>query len=92
MSSIIAAEVHAPSLTRTRLSLGAAHAVKVWLNGSLVYEGQPGPSPVQPDQLGVDVTLKEGSNHIFIQVTYQGEGEAIYARFMDPDRKLQHGP
>src|SRR5262249_54853136 len=84
------AEVIAPSGLRTRLQLGAAHAVKVWLNGTVVYEGQPGLSPVQPDQIGVDVSLREGTNQMLMQVTYQGEDQAVYARFLDPDRKLRY--
>ncbi|HWY88028.1 MAG TPA: PVC-type heme-binding CxxCH protein, partial [Gemmataceae bacterium] len=93
-SVFIAAEVTALSAMRTRLQLGAAHPLKVWLNGKLIFDGVPGPSPVQPDQTGVDATLSEGSNHLLIQVTYQevtpGAG-AIYMRFLDPDRKLRYG-
>jgi hypothetical protein len=87
----VAAEVTAPSSLRTRLQLGAGHAVKVWLNGKMIYDGQPGQGPAQPDQAGVDVTLNEGSNQLLLQITYQGENEAIYARFLDPDRKLRYG-
>src|SRR5437016_2078118 len=78
----IAAEVTAPASLRTRLQLGAAHSLKVWLNGKLVYQGIPGAGPVQPDQAGVDVILNEGTNHLLAQATYQGDGEALYARFL----------
>jgi hypothetical protein len=87
----VAAAISAPSSLRTRLQLGAANPVKVWLNGKLVYEGQPGPSPVQPDQAGADVILTEGINHLLVQVNYQGGNAAIYARFLDPDRKIRYG-
>src|SRR5262249_46163314 len=87
----VAAELTSPAGLRTRLQLGASHAVKVWVNGNLVYEGQPGPSPAQPDQAGVDVTMKEGVNQLLVEVSYQGDNEAIYARFLDPDRKLRYG-
>jgi hypothetical protein len=90
-SAHIAAEVSASTPMRTRLQLGAAHAVKVWLNGKVVYEGQPGPNPVQPDQAGVDVNLTEGTNALLVRVTYQGDSAALYARFLDPDRKLTYG-
>jgi hypothetical protein len=89
-SAHVAAELSSPTGLRTRLQLGASHAVKVWLNGNLVYEGQPGPSPAQPDQAGVDVTLREGVNQLLVEVSYQGDNEAIYARFLDPDRKLRY--
>jgi putative membrane-bound dehydrogenase-like protein len=87
----VGAEVTAPSSLRTRLQLGAAYPIKVWLNGKVVYEGQPGPGPAQPDQDGVDVDLSEGANRLLVQITYQGDNEAIYARFLDPDRKLRYG-
>ena len=56
----------------------------------MVYEGKPGTNPVQPDQAGVDVTLIEGVNRLFVQATYQGDNEAIYLRFLDPDRKIRY--
>ena len=87
----VTAEVTAAAPFRARLQLGAAHPVKVWLNGKLVYEGQPGANPVQPDQTGFDVTLNEGPNRILVQATYQGDTEAIYVRFLDPDRKIRYG-
>jgi putative membrane-bound dehydrogenase-like protein len=89
-AAYVAAEVTSPSAWKTRLQLGAAQPVKVWVNGGLVYEGQPGPAPVQPDQTGIDVTLREGGNQVLIQMNYQGDSEAIYARFLDPDRKLRY--
>ncbi len=86
-TAAVAATVMAPSPLRTRLQLGAAQPLKVWLNGKLVFEGQPGPSPVQPDQVAVDVSLIEGANQLLVQVSYQGDHEALYARFLDPDRQ-----
>ncbi len=86
----VAAEVSVQAPMRARLQLGAAHPLKVWLNGKMVYEGQPSPGPVQPDQSSIDVSLHEGRNQLLIQATYQGDHEAIYARFLDPDRKISH--
>jgi hypothetical protein len=88
--SLVAAQVTAPGNLRTRLQLGSAHPLKVWLNGKVVYNGQPGSRPSQPDQAAIDVTLKEGVNQFLIQATYQGDGEAVYARLLDPDRKLTY--
>ncbi len=89
-SACIAADVTAPSPLRTRLQVGAAHAVKIWLNGKLIYDGKPGVNLAQPDQIGVDVTLIDGINRVFVQVKYQGDNEAIYIRFLDPDRKIRY--
>jgi hypothetical protein len=86
----VASEITAPVSMRSRLQLGAVHGLKVWLNGQVVYEGQPGTGQTQPDQLGVDVQLKEGVNRLLVQVMYQGDGVALYARFLDPDRKLKY--
>jgi hypothetical protein len=73
---------------RTRLQLGAVHPLQVWLNGKVVYSGKPGTSQATPDQAGVDVDLREGVNQLLFQVTYQGAKEALYARLLDPQRKL----
>ena len=86
----VAAEIHSPAPYRTRLQLGSAHALKVHLNGKAIYEGRPGPGPVQPDQIGIDVTLQNGTNRLLIEVTYDGDDEAVYARFLDPERKLRY--
>jgi putative membrane-bound dehydrogenase-like protein len=86
----VAAEVTAPSSMRSRLQFGAVHPLQVWLNGKALYSGRPGVSQATPDQAGVDVELREGVNRLVIQVTYQGTKEALYARFLDPLRKLRY--
>lgn len=86
----VAAEVTAPAAMKAQLQLGAAHAVEVRVNGKRVYEGKPGTGPAAPDQAAVAVELAAGTNRILFYVTYRGENEAIYARLLDPDRRLQH--
>src|SRR5207249_1353648 len=86
----VAAEVTAPSLMRTRLLLGAVHPLQVWFNGKVVYSSKPGTSQATPDQAGVDVDLREGVNQLLFQITYQGAKEALYARLLDPLRKLRN--
>jgi hypothetical protein len=73
-----------------RLLLGSAHAVKVWLNGKQVYDGKPGTAPAGPDQAGADVELQSGKNRVVIEVRHQGDNAAIFARFLDPNRKLRY--
>jgi hypothetical protein len=75
---------------RTRLQLGAANPLRVWLNGKEVFQGKPGSSRAIPDQAGADVELQGGVNRLLIQITYQGSKQAIYARLLDPLRKLQY--
>jgi hypothetical protein len=86
----IAAEVTAPAVTRTKLQLGAVHPLRLWLNGKEVYKGRPGTGKVAPDQAAIDVELREGANQLLIQVNYRGDKEALYARLLDPQRKLRY--
>jgi hypothetical protein len=84
----VAAEVMAPASVHTRLLLGAAHPIQVWMNGKAVYRGTPGKEPAEPDQASVEVDLQEGINHIVFEIRYQGDREVLYARLLDPQRKL----
>jgi putative membrane-bound dehydrogenase-like protein len=86
----IAAEVTAPAATKTKLQLGALHPVRTWLNGKEVYQGKPAAKDLAPDQAIVEVELREGINLLLIQVNYKGDKEAIFARFLDPQRKLRY--
>jgi hypothetical protein len=36
------------------------------------------------------VELQSGANRILIEVHYQGDSEALFARFLDPQRKLRY--
>jgi putative membrane-bound dehydrogenase-like protein len=86
----VAAEVTAPKALRTRLQVGARHEVKVWLNGKVVYQGQPARRRAEPDQAGANVELCPGVNRLLFEVTYQGAGEGLYARLLDSGRKLKY--
>jgi putative membrane-bound dehydrogenase-like protein len=86
----VAAEVTAPSAMRTRLQLGSASPLQVWVNGQSVYKGRPGSSSAAPDQAGTDVQLVAGVNRLLFEVKYQGGKDALYARLLDPQRKLKH--
>jgi putative heme-binding domain-containing protein len=86
----VTAEVTAPAVTRTRLLLGSGGTVRAWFNGKEVYQGKPGSGPAAPDQAGVDVELREGTNRLLFRISYQGDREALYARLLDPQRKLKY--
>jgi putative membrane-bound dehydrogenase-like protein len=88
--SYMSAELTEPLIMRTRLLLGAPHPLQIWLNGKQVYQGKPGSSRALPDQVGADVELQHGVNRLLIQITYQGSKQALYARLLDPLRKLQY--
>jgi putative membrane-bound dehydrogenase-like protein len=86
----VVAEVTAPAALKTRLQLGAGNPMQVWLNGQQVYRGIPASGPAAPDQAGVDVPLQKGVNRLLFQVRYRGEREGLYARLLDPDRRLSY--
>jgi putative membrane-bound dehydrogenase-like protein len=86
--AFVRAEVMAQEVLRTRLLLGAGQPIKVWLNGKAVYEGTPGDG--SPDQAGVDVELRPGENRLYVRAAYQGDKAAVFARFLDPDRKIRY--
>jgi putative membrane-bound dehydrogenase-like protein len=88
---LIAAEVTAPEAMKTRLQLGGIHAIRAFVNGKTVYQGKPASEgPAAPDQAGVEVELRKGVNQLVFRVTYKGDKEAVYARVLDPQRKLRY--
>jgi putative membrane-bound dehydrogenase-like protein len=86
----VAAQVIAPAPMRTRLQIGAAHPVRVWLNGKLIYKGTPGKEKAEPDQDGVGVDLQDGVNRLLFEIRYSGAGQDLFARLLDPQRKLRY--
>ncbi len=85
----VEAEVTAPSSLKTKLLLGAGVPVQAWVNGKLVYDGKPGDGQ-GPDQAGADVELREGTNQIVLKATYKGGKEGLFARLLDPNRRLRY--
>jgi putative heme-binding domain-containing protein len=86
----VAAQVTARTVLHTRLQVGAAYPVQVWLNGKQIYEGKPDTGPTAPDQVGIDVELRPGVNQLLFRAAYQGHREMLYARLLDPQRQLQY--
>jgi putative membrane-bound dehydrogenase-like protein len=89
-SAYVTAEVTAPAAFRTRLLLGARRPVRAWVNGKEIYAGTPGSAPAAPDQAAAAVELRTGLNRLLLQVTYQGDNEGVFARLLDPERKLRY--
>jgi hypothetical protein len=78
---VISASVTAPATTKMRLQVGAPGPIAVRING------QPASTPERGE---LPVELKEGVNKLDIEVRYKGDKEAVFARFLDPDRKLHY--
>jgi putative heme-binding domain-containing protein len=85
----IAAEVASPVAFRTKLLLGAAQPVRAWLNGKLVYDSTPG-NRAGPDQTGTEVQMLEGPNRLLFQATCTPDNGVLYARLLDPERRLRY--
>src|SRR5205814_2460159 len=86
----VTAHVTVPEPMKTRLQLGASGPLRVWLDQREVFKGTAGTGEAQPDQAGVEVELRKGRMTLTIEVQYQGDNAAVYARFLDPDRKLSY--
>jgi putative membrane-bound dehydrogenase-like protein len=88
--SYVTGEVTAPGALRTKLQLGSGTMVRAWLNGREVFQGLAGKVVGAPDQVSVDVTLREGVNRLLFRITYRGDKAVLYARLLDPGRKLRY--
>ncbi len=84
---VIEAEVTAPEELKSRLMVGSASDFTVKLDGKEVAAGKGASKSVAPDQTGFDVVLPKGSHKLTIEVK---DGGAVFARFLDPDRKLRY--
>jgi putative membrane-bound dehydrogenase-like protein len=85
------AAVTAHGSMSTRLLLGVNQPTRVYLNEKLVHT-VPGSAkaPLQPDMIALDVTLEKGRNDLRLEIEPVSAGEAVYLRFLDPDRKLRY--
>jgi putative membrane-bound dehydrogenase-like protein len=87
--SVVEAEVTATADVKTRLLVGASADFEVRLDGKPLGTGKGTGKPLQPDQAGFDVAMPTGQHTLTILVK-GGASSALYARFLDPDRKLRY--
>ncbi len=86
------AEARAPGEMRTVLQVGSHDAVKVWLNGDLVYRFGGRRKAVR-DQDRVPITVRKGRNALLIKVVNRIPGESVlFVRLFDPERRLELEP
>jgi hypothetical protein len=83
--AFVVSKLSVPAPLATELLLGAGDPVQVWLNGVEIYKGKPAAGP---DQARVAVKLDKGENELRFRVSYQGDAKFLYARVLDPQRKL----
>src|SRR5207244_13299825 len=86
--AVVTADVTAPAAMKSRILLGGSGAITVTVNGVKVGDNVPGGD--RPDNTSVEVALQAGADAVKIEVKYLGEKPAVYARFLDPDRKLRY--
>jgi hypothetical protein len=66
-----------------RLEIYTDDGVKVWLNDKLIHENNVSRGiPAQPD--AVNVTLKQGVNHLMLKVTEYDMGSRAIVRLVEP--------
>ncbi|HEV3144037.1 MAG TPA: PVC-type heme-binding CxxCH protein [Gemmataceae bacterium] len=85
----IEAEITSGSKVKTRLLLGGNAELAVKLNDKQIYKGKLATD--QPDQASVEIELSEGVNKLVLEAKFPGGKAALFARFLDPDRKLRNG-
>ena len=77
--------------TEAVLGIGSPHAVKIWLNGRLIYEvwGQRG---AWPDTDLVPVTLRAGENHLVFKVLHSHGDEWRFFCHLKEGSKTLYAP
>ena len=85
---VIVAEVTAADEVRTTLLLGGVGQFHVKLDERAI--GNTESAKDAPDQIRVPVALAKGKHTLTLTAKYKGASAAVFARFLDPDRKLSY--
>ncbi|MBA4066295.1 MAG: hypothetical protein C0501_21780 [Isosphaera sp.] len=88
--AVVEAEVTAAAELKTKLLVGSSADYEVRLNGQAVGVGKGAGKQLRPDQDAFDVTLPAGKHTLTVVVKNGAGGNAVFARFLDPDRKLSY--
>ena len=87
--AVVEAEVTASAELKTKLLVGSTGDYEVRLDGKVIGTGKGAGKDVRPDRDGFDVALPAGKHTLAVVVKGAGP-HAVYARFLDPDRKLKY--
>ncbi len=87
---VIAAGFTAAGAVKTKLLVGSTDAFVVKLDGKEIGKGSGTGKRPQPDAEGFDVELPAGKHTLTLTVAAKGATDAVFARFLDPDRKLSY--
>ncbi|MEO2092332.1 MAG: PVC-type heme-binding CxxCH protein [Gemmataceae bacterium] len=86
----ITAEFTAAAAMKTKLLVGASDPFTVQVDGKPVARGVGTGKRPQPDTEGFDVELTAGKHTLTVTIASNGATDAVYVRFLDPDRKLSY--
>jgi hypothetical protein len=86
---VVEAEFTAPAGMKTKLLIGSSADYEVRLNGQAVGTGRGAGKDLRPDRDAFDVVIAAGK-HTLAVVVKGGAENVLYARFLDPDRKLRY--
>ena len=75
-------KIVAPTARSIQVSLGSDDAIKVYLNGKLVFQKNVRRAAA-PDQDKVTLSLKEGENELLIKIINFGGGSGFYFKVLD---------
>jgi putative membrane-bound dehydrogenase-like protein len=84
----VATEVTAQAAMQTRLVINGVRTTRVWLNGTEIFAASDGDR--EKGEIGIDVSMPSGTNRVVMELRYAGDRTAIFARFLDPQRKLRY--
>ena len=87
--AVVEAEVTAPAEVKTKLLIGSSGDYEVRLDGKPIGTGTGAGRGVRSDRDGFDLTLPAGTHTLAVVVKGAGP-HALYARLLDPDRKLTY--
>jgi putative membrane-bound dehydrogenase-like protein len=86
--TVISAAVTAPRDFKTRVLIGSSGDYAVRVNGREIGTGKGAGKDVRPDRDAFDVLLSDAQT---LEIVVKGAGpQVVYARFLDPDRKLRY--
>jgi putative membrane-bound dehydrogenase-like protein len=86
----IEAVVTATDSVQTQLLVGSSAPFEVQLNGQPVGAGKGTGQRPEPDREAFEVKLPKGTHTLKLTVKPGGSAGGVYARFLDPDRKLRY--
>ena len=86
---VIEAKFTAGAAVKTKLLIGSSGKFTLELDGKPLGNGT-GTKTAQPDADGFDVSLSAGEHTLKLTLADKADA-VVYARFLDPDRKLSQG-